>query len=105
MNTEYDVIVVGGGPAGSVAAWEAAKGGASVLLLEKDRDIGYPVRCAEGIGAASLKEFIEPDERWIAARIKSFKLISPNGTAVQVDGIGELGYILERRMFDYELAR
>ena len=38
-------MVVGGGPAGSMAAWEAAKAGLSVCLLDKDRDIGYPVRC------------------------------------------------------------
>ena len=45
MKSNYDVVVVGGGPAGSMAAWEAAKGGATVCILEKDRDIGYPVRC------------------------------------------------------------
>ena len=42
--TDFDVIVVGGGPAGSMAAEAAVKGGAKTLLLEKDRDIGYPVR-------------------------------------------------------------
>ena len=105
MDTEYDVVVVGGGPAGSIAALEASKGGASVLLLEKDRDIGYPVRCAEAVGAASLKQFVEPDDRWVASRITAFRLISPEGTSVETDGIGEVGYVLERRIFDYELAR
>ncbi|MBD3299233.1 MAG: geranylgeranyl reductase family protein [candidate division Zixibacteria bacterium] len=33
----YDIIVIGGGPAGSSAALRAAKGGARVLLLEKQR--------------------------------------------------------------------
>ncbi len=40
---EFDCIVVGGGPAGSTFAHIAAEGGLSVLLLEKDRDIGMPV--------------------------------------------------------------
>jgi flavin-dependent dehydrogenase len=40
--TDFDVIVVGGGPAGSIAAYEAAKAGLKTILLEKDRDIGYP---------------------------------------------------------------
>ena len=40
MKNSYDVVVVGGGPAGSMAAWEAAKAGSSVCLLEKDRDAG-----------------------------------------------------------------
>ncbi|MCH8272413.1 MAG: FAD-dependent oxidoreductase, partial [Candidatus Marinimicrobia bacterium] len=35
MKDEYDLIVVGGGPAGSTAAKFAAEGGASVLMLEK----------------------------------------------------------------------
>ena len=52
MKSNYDVVVVGGGPAGSMAAWEAAKGGATVCMLEKDRDIGYPVRCGEAAGHA-----------------------------------------------------
>jgi len=34
---EYDVIVVGGGPAGTTAATLLTKAGRKVLLLEKDR--------------------------------------------------------------------
>jgi digeranylgeranylglycerophospholipid reductase len=48
MRDRYDIVVVGAGPAGSTTARFAAYAGASVLLLEKDRDIGIPVRCAEG---------------------------------------------------------
>ena len=44
MRNEYDIIVVGAGPAGSMAARYAVEQGVSVLLLEKDRDVGYPVR-------------------------------------------------------------
>ena len=59
MKNSYDVVVVGGGPAGSMAAWETAKGGATVCLLEKDRDIGYPVRCGEAAGESGLRKFVE----------------------------------------------
>lgn len=37
---EYDVIVIGGGPAGLMAAGVAAKNGAEVLLLEKNEVLG-----------------------------------------------------------------
>ena len=37
---DYDVIVVGGGPAGLAAALEAHKAGAKVLVLERDHDLG-----------------------------------------------------------------
>lgn len=35
MNSTYDVIVVGSGPAGACAAWRLAKAGTSVAVLEK----------------------------------------------------------------------
>jgi len=104
MRTSYDVIVVGAGPAGSTAARYAAEGGASVLVLEKDRDVGYPVRCGEAVSHEGVVQFIDPDPKWIAATVTKFRLVAPNGRSVvpRLDGIG---YVLERRMFDYELAR
>lgn len=104
MKPFYDVIVVGGGPAGSIAARSAAEKGISVLLLEKDRDIGYPVRCGEAVSKAGLLEFISPDNKWIASEISKFALISPDESEVVIE-FRETGYILERRVFDYELAK
>ena len=105
MKDEYDVIVVGGGPAGSTAARFAAEGGASVMMLEKDRDIGMPVRCGEAVGAEGIARFIEPNPKWIASKIDSFRLTAPSGKHVLIANLAELGYILERRLFDYELAQ
>ena len=39
-NTIWDVVVIGGGPAGMMAAGTAAKSGARVLLLEKNSTLG-----------------------------------------------------------------
>ena len=101
--TDYDVIVVGGGPAGSMAAEAAAKLGARTIILEKDRDIGYPVRCGEAVAAEPLKKFIEPDPAWIATTISKVRMRSPDNTNIDF-GAKDSGYILHRRMFDYALA-
>ena len=38
--SEYDMVVIGGGPAGQKAAVQAAKAGARVLLIERARSTG-----------------------------------------------------------------
>ena len=105
MNNKYDVIIVGGGPAGSMAAIEISKAGYSVCILEKDRDIGMPVRCGEAIGYTGLNQFFKPKSTWIASHLDGVRLIAPNGTGVNVDFKSETGYILNRRIFDYDLSR
>ena len=101
---KFDLIVVGGGPAGTTAARYAAKAGINVLLLEKDRDIGVPVRCGEAASDEGLRIFVEPDPRWIKSVITKLRLISPNGRTIDVD-LKQKGYILDRRIFDYDLAQ
>jgi digeranylgeranylglycerophospholipid reductase len=103
LKSKYDIIVVGAGPAGSIASKFAAEQGASVLMLEKDRDVGYPVRCGEAVSMAGLEEFIVPDPKWIATEITQFTFISPDKTVINVPFEGK-GCILERKIFDYELA-
>ena len=104
MKENYDVIVVGAGPAGSMAARFAAEQGVSVLMLEKDRDVGYPVRCGEAVSKTSLEKFITPDEKWINAQVNKLSFIAPNDKEVTIE-FKETAYILERRIFDYELAK
>lgn len=99
----YDVVVIGAGPAGAVTARYAAENGASVLILERDREPGIPVRCAEGVSHAGIVPFIDIDERWIATRIEGASLNSPDGQSVEMYNNG-LGYVLERRLFDRALV-
>ena len=54
MEADYDLIVAGGGPAGSAAAITAARNGARVLLLEKDRFPRHKV-CGEFVSPESLR--------------------------------------------------
>jgi len=100
-----DVLVVGAGPAGSMAARTAAEAGLSVLLVEKRQEIGSPVRCAEGVGHDLLLPFIVPDRRWIAAEVTGARLIvSSPDYSTTLEAAGGRGYVLERRVFDRVLA-
>lgn len=103
MREAYDVIVVGAGPAGSVAARRAAEAGLSTLMIEKRQDIGAPVRCAEAIGALATQEFIAEDPRWINAHIDYYAITNRQGEAVVVPPT-EHTWVVDRRVFDYELA-
>ena len=100
---QYDIIIVGAGPAGSTFAKIAASNGLSVLLLEKKSEIGVPVRCGEGVTDSGLRLFQEPRPEWISATIDTFCFIAPNGNNTTVR-LQEKGYILNRKVFDYDLA-
>ncbi len=103
---DVDVLVVGAGPAGSIAAREAkrAEPSLSVLLVERDRAVGAPVRCAEGVGDAGLREFADPTGApWAARRITRVIFLAPDDTEVKI-AERDVGWILDRTRFDAHLA-
>ena len=103
---DVDVLVVGAGPAGAVAAWQAkaAAPELDVVLLERDRAVGSPVRCAEGVGDAGLREFATPEGAdWAARKITRVIFLAPDDTEVKV-AERDVGWILDRTRFDAHLA-
>ena len=106
---ECDIVVVGAGPGGSMAARYCAQGGLKTILIEKKAEIGAPLRCAEGVSKKWLEEVgIEPDPTWIRGDMKGAIIKSPQGTTFQLDESkagSEVGYVLERHLFDKALAR
>ncbi len=108
--TEFDAIVVGGGPGGSSAAGYLAKSGARVLLIEKDvwpRD----KICGDAVGGKSLSHVnelgVKADlESTPHFRVTGIVFSSPKGNSVRVplpeEDVQRLeaGYALPRAQFD-----
>lgn len=108
--TDYDIIIVGAGPAGSTVARSAAENGLNVLLLEKRQEIGVPVCCAEGVGKEKFNEiFKDIDKKWISAEVDGAKVYSPDKkTEIVLSGDkagNEAGYVLNRKIFDKDLVK
>ncbi len=101
----YDVVIVGAGPAGSVTAKTAAERGLDVLLIERNPEIGVPVKCAEGV-SKEIEQFVSIDKKCICAEVNGANIYGPDGTKVALSGekMEEVGYVLERRLFDKALA-
>ncbi len=76
----YDVLVVGAGPAGLSAAEVAAKGGARVALLERQKEIGYPVHTSGGSWIEDMQALGVPPALYHPIRRVTF--LSPQREAV-----------------------
>ena len=80
---EYDLIVVGAGPAGSSAAYTAAKNGIKVALLEKEENVAQTVRTSGVTWIDYAKEFGIPEDCYNP--IRTYNFCSPNNTVSITD--------------------
>ena len=79
----FDVVVVGGGPAGSSAAHMAAKNGCTVALIEKEKEIAQTVRTSGVTWISDIKKFGIPENCYNP--IKKFSFCSPKNS-VKISG-------------------
>ena len=102
---KYDVVVVGGRVGGSTASLFASKSDVDVLMIEKRQEIGTPVQCAEGVTYGTFETLdIKPDEKYIRSRIKGAHIHAPDGRRISYEGGLAEGMVLDRKIFDKELA-
>jgi digeranylgeranylglycerophospholipid reductase len=102
-----DLIIVGAGPAGSMAAKTSAEKGLDVVLLEKRQEIGVPVRCGEIVDKRSFSELITPDPSWIATEVSGARICAPDGSNWVISeskSSDSACYVLKRKIFDRALA-
>jgi digeranylgeranylglycerophospholipid reductase len=103
MKDSYDCIIVGAGPAGSMAALVLAENQHNVLLIEKHKEAGQPLCCAEAISPKGLSICGEVKPAWISSPIHKILLKSPSGKELKLS-YPDAGLVLNRKLFDKELA-
>ena len=95
----FDVVVVGGGPAGSSAAHMAAKSGCTVALIEKEKEIAQTVRTSGVTWISDIKKFGIPEECYNP--IKKFSFCSPKNS-VKISGeIAKAAVLDERKTYRF----
>ncbi|MFA5411900.1 MAG: NAD(P)/FAD-dependent oxidoreductase [Candidatus Micrarchaeia archaeon] len=98
---DYDIIIIGGGPAGATMARVAAQNGQSVMIYDKRKELGEPVRCGEGLGEREVvSQKIDIPKQCFSTEILGAKVIAPNGKSITWKSKDTKGWVLERKMFD-----
>ncbi len=92
----YDVVVVGGGPSGATTAWDLAKLGHKVVMLDK---AGRIKPCGGAIPPRLIRDFDIPDSQ-IVAKVNTARIIAPSHREVDMPIDGGFVGMVDREHFD-----
>ncbi len=102
MINVYDVAVIGAGPGGSLAAWKLAERGHSVVLIDKRKEVGWPVQCGEGLSRYAIESNdLTLNGSYIKQEVDGSRVFVPNGKYFLVKGEG---YSIDRHIFDRHIS-
>jgi digeranylgeranylglycerophospholipid reductase len=102
-NPAVDVLVIGGGPGGLVAAEGFARRGLRTILCEEHDTIGTPVHCTGILSIESFDEFGLPTASRLNALFGA-RFVSPSGITVGYRTPSPLATVIDRAHFDLALA-
>ncbi|MHA1942966.1 MAG: NAD(P)/FAD-dependent oxidoreductase [Candidatus Thorarchaeota archaeon] len=101
-----DAIVVGGGPAGLLAASKIAENGHNVIVLEEHPEIGKPDHCAGLLSSSGLKSLgLKPPDDVVQNTVSGARIYAPSGHSILVERGRREAFVIDRRRFDSWLAR
>ncbi len=103
----HDVIVVGGGPGGLYSAYQLARAGFDVAVLEEHPTAGVPVHCTGVLASEAYDEFELPHEA-ILNTLARARFLSPSGRVVEYTTATTEALVVDRVLFDrglHERAR
>ncbi|VVB99795.1 Digeranylgeranylglycerophospholipid reductase [uncultured archaeon] len=99
----FDIAVIGAGPAGTFAAYTAAKLGAQVGVFEEHEKIGEPVHCGECLSLLATQRLgLELPDEAISQRMKGIRMVYPDRNYCYIE---EPGFTLEKEKFEQHLGK
>jgi geranylgeranyl reductase family protein len=103
LNVDFDLLVVGGGPAGCAVARDVADAGFRVLVAEEHAGVGEPLQCS-GLVSARTVEISRVSPGVVRRSLRGARVHAPGGQILDLTGRKTYAIAIDRVAFDQDLA-